>query len=56
MSWDNQGYDGDEGGNEQLTRPHVALEEETCERQDSADDAANGLGLEAQDDTREEAA
>ena len=56
MTGYNQCDDGDEGGDEQLPRPQVALEEEGHERKDGADDAAHRLGPEVQDKPRQETA
>lgn len=56
MAGYNQGDDGDEGGDEKLPRPEVALEEEGLERKDGADNAAHRLGTEVQDKPRQETA
>ena len=53
---DNQGDDGDEGSDEQLPRPEVALQEERNGGEKGADDAADGLRSEMQDNTRHETA
>ena len=56
MTWDNQGYDSDSRGNDQLPRPRFALKEERKERQGDGDDATHRLGPIAQDIARHEAA
>lgn len=55
MSRNNQSDDSNNGSNEQLPRPQIALKEKTDERERCAYDATYGLGPEAQDDTRNEA-
>ncbi len=55
MSGDNQGDDGDDGSDQQLPGPQVALEEVGGKSHDGSDDTTDNLRPEAQDDARDEA-
>ena len=56
VAGDDEGNDGNDGGNEQLPRPEVALKEEGNGGEKRGNDAADGLGAEVQNDARHETA